>query len=133
MGALFPDPAANSEGTCLTLKTRVTLWSQARPNTQSNLCYFLASLTWDWLLFQMEHLKACAEIAAQRTINWQKFCIKDDGKRSSLGCTVTSVAAVYIKLRTGHWRYSCQQNTSQNFTVCLSKLGYRSTEQDSRL
>ncbi|KAB0396728.1 hypothetical protein E2I00_019849, partial [Balaenoptera physalus] len=26
----------------------------------------------------MEHLKACAEIAAQRTINWQKFCIKDD-------------------------------------------------------
>lgn len=27
---------------------------------------------------QMEHLKACAEIATQRTVNWQKFCIKDD-------------------------------------------------------
>lgn len=26
----------------------------------------------------MEHLKACAEIATQRTINWQKFCMKDD-------------------------------------------------------
>lgn len=31
--------------------------------------------------FQMEHLKACAEIAAQRTVNWQKFCIKDDCKQ----------------------------------------------------
>lgn len=29
-------------------------------------------------LVQMEHLKACAEIATQRTINWQKFCMKDD-------------------------------------------------------
>lgn len=29
---------------------------------------------------QMEHLKACAEIATQRTINWQKFCMKDDCK-----------------------------------------------------
>lgn len=29
-------------------------------------------------LLQMEHLKACAEIATQRTINWQKFCMKDD-------------------------------------------------------
>lgn len=28
----------------------------------------------------MEHLKACAEIATQRTINWQKFCMKDDCK-----------------------------------------------------
>jgi len=27
---------------------------------------------------QMEHLKACSEIATQRTINWQKFCMKDD-------------------------------------------------------
>lgn len=31
-------------------------------------------------LVQMEHLKACAEIATQRTINWQKFCMKDDCK-----------------------------------------------------
>lgn len=37
----------------------------------------------DWFPFQMEHLKACAEIAAQRTINWQKFCIKDDCKQCS--------------------------------------------------
>lgn len=39
-------------------------------------------LTWCLILphcaFQMEHLKACAEIATQRTVNWQKFCIKDD-------------------------------------------------------
>lgn len=39
-------------------------------------------LTWCSILslraFQMEHLKACAEIATQRTVNWQKFCIKDD-------------------------------------------------------
>lgn len=28
----------------------------------------------------MEHLKACAEISTQRTINWQKFCMKDDCK-----------------------------------------------------
>lgn len=34
-----------------------------------------------WFLLQMEHLKACAEIAAQRTTNWQKFCIKDDCKQ----------------------------------------------------
>ena len=26
----------------------------------------------------MEHLKACAEISTQRSINWQKFCMKDD-------------------------------------------------------
>lgn len=34
-----------------------------------------------WSLLQMEHLKACAETAAQRTANWQKFCIKDDCKQ----------------------------------------------------
>lgn len=33
-----------------------------------------------YLFLQMEHLKACAEIATQRTINWQKFCMKDDCK-----------------------------------------------------
>lgn len=48
----------------------------------------MASLTCDWPLFQMEHLKACAEIAAQRTINWQKFCIKDDCKPSFWVATV---------------------------------------------
>ncbi|KFO19168.1 E3 ubiquitin-protein ligase UBR4 [Fukomys damarensis] len=37
-----------------------------------------SSLQYDTLISLMEHLKACAEIAAQRTINWQKFCIKDD-------------------------------------------------------
>ena len=28
---------------------------------------------------QIEHLKACLEIATTRTINWQKFCQKDEG------------------------------------------------------
>ena len=27
---------------------------------------------------QIEHLKACAEVATQRTINWQRFCQKDE-------------------------------------------------------
>ncbi|XP_031761327.1 E3 ubiquitin-protein ligase UBR4 isoform X1 [Xenopus tropicalis] len=37
-----------------------------------------SALQYDTLINLMEHLKACAEIASQRTINWQKFCIKDD-------------------------------------------------------
>uniref|UniRef100_A0A8C2GSI0 Ubiquitin protein ligase E3 component n-recognin 4 n=1 Tax=Cyprinus carpio TaxID=7962 RepID=A0A8C2GSI0_CYPCA len=37
-----------------------------------------SALQYDTLISLMEHLKACAEIATQRTINWQKFCIKDD-------------------------------------------------------
>lgn len=37
-----------------------------------------SALQYDTLISLMEHLKACAEIAAQRTVNWQKFCIKDD-------------------------------------------------------
>uniref|UniRef100_A0A8C2Q0J9 E3 ubiquitin-protein ligase UBR4-like domain-containing protein n=1 Tax=Cyprinus carpio TaxID=7962 RepID=A0A8C2Q0J9_CYPCA len=36
------------------------------------------ALQYDTLISLMEHLKACAEIATQRTINWQKFCMKDD-------------------------------------------------------
>lgn len=41
--------------------------------------FILYFVTITWLHFlQMEHLKACAEIATQRTINWQKFCMKDD-------------------------------------------------------
>ena len=27
---------------------------------------------------QIEHLKACSEVASSRTINWQRFCNKDD-------------------------------------------------------
>ena len=27
---------------------------------------------------QIEHLKACAEVATQRTVNWQRFCQKDE-------------------------------------------------------
>ena len=27
---------------------------------------------------QIENLKACAEVATQRTINWQRFCQKDE-------------------------------------------------------
>uniref|UniRef100_A0A8D2L812 Ubiquitin protein ligase E3 component n-recognin 4 n=1 Tax=Varanus komodoensis TaxID=61221 RepID=A0A8D2L812_VARKO len=37
-----------------------------------------SALHYDTLISLMEHLKACAEIATQRTANWQKFCIKDD-------------------------------------------------------
>uniref|UniRef100_A0A8D2M8Y4 UBR-type domain-containing protein n=1 Tax=Zonotrichia albicollis TaxID=44394 RepID=A0A8D2M8Y4_ZONAL len=37
-----------------------------------------SALQYDTLISLMEHLKACAEIATQRTVNWQKFCIKDD-------------------------------------------------------
>nr|XP_033777630.1 E3 ubiquitin-protein ligase UBR4 isoform X4 [Geotrypetes seraphini] len=37
-----------------------------------------SALQYDILINLMEHLKACAEIASQRTVNWQKFCIKDD-------------------------------------------------------
>lgn len=37
-----------------------------------------SALQYDTLISLMEHLKACAEIAAQRTVNWQRFCIKDD-------------------------------------------------------
>ncbi|XP_064423992.1 E3 ubiquitin-protein ligase UBR4 [Latimeria chalumnae] len=37
-----------------------------------------SALQYDTLISLMEHLKACAEIASQRTVNWQKFCIKDD-------------------------------------------------------
>ncbi|KAM8927577.1 E3 ubiquitin-protein ligase UBR4 isoform 2-T2 [Pelodytes ibericus] len=37
-----------------------------------------SALQYDTLINLMEHLKACAEIASQRTVNWQKFCVKDD-------------------------------------------------------
>ncbi|XP_069467171.1 E3 ubiquitin-protein ligase UBR4 isoform X2 [Ambystoma mexicanum] len=37
-----------------------------------------SALQYDTLINLMEHLKACAEIASQRTANWQKFCIKDE-------------------------------------------------------
>jgi len=30
-------------------------------------------------LLQIEHLKACLEIATSRTINWQQFCQRDEG------------------------------------------------------
>lgn len=32
------------------------------------------------ILFQIEHLKACQEMAASRTLNWQKFCLQDQSK-----------------------------------------------------
>lgn len=46
-------------------------------------------------LLQMEHLKACAEIATQRTINWQKFCMKDD-------CTYCKINLVTARKTTPH-------------------------------
>ena len=33
--------------------------------------------------FQIEHLTACSEIATSHTVNWQKFCQKEDGKYTS--------------------------------------------------
>lgn len=35
-------------------------------------------LTYDVMVDLVEHLKACVEIAVNRTGNWQKFCIKED-------------------------------------------------------
>jgi len=37
-----------------------------------NICYLIT-------LLQIEHLKACLEIATSRTINWQQFCQRDEG------------------------------------------------------
>lgn len=37
----------------------------------------LISLSYDALISLIEHLKACSEIATNRTINWQKLCQKD--------------------------------------------------------
>nr|XP_006813905.1 PREDICTED: E3 ubiquitin-protein ligase UBR4 [Saccoglossus kowalevskii] len=36
------------------------------------------SLAYDTLISLIEHLKSCADIATSRTVNWQKFCQKDD-------------------------------------------------------
>ncbi|XP_054720473.1 E3 ubiquitin-protein ligase UBR4-like [Uloborus diversus] len=35
-------------------------------------------LSYDSLINMIEHLKACSDIATSRTINWQKFCQKDE-------------------------------------------------------
>ena len=37
----------------------------------------LINLSYDALISLIEHLKACSEIATNRTINWQKLCQKD--------------------------------------------------------
>ncbi|XP_022084216.1 E3 ubiquitin-protein ligase UBR4-like isoform X1 [Acanthaster planci] len=42
------------------------------------------TLPYDTLITLIEHLKACQEIAASRTLNWQKFCHKDETVLSSL-------------------------------------------------
>ncbi|XP_013777424.1 E3 ubiquitin-protein ligase UBR4-like isoform X2 [Limulus polyphemus] len=42
------------------------------------------SLPYDSLITLIEHLKACTEIATTRTINWQKFCLKDESVLSFL-------------------------------------------------
>lgn len=36
------------------------------------------------LLLQIEHLKSCLEVASTRTINWQKFCQKDESNNINL-------------------------------------------------
>lgn len=38
--------------------------------------WFILHILW---LLQIEHLKACSEVATSRTINWQRFCQKNDG------------------------------------------------------
>ena len=40
-------------------------------------------IVYNCVCFQIEHLTACSEIATSHTVNWQKFCQKEDGK--SLG------------------------------------------------
>ena len=35
------------------------------------------NLPYDTLLQLIEHLKACVDIASSRTVNWQKFCVKN--------------------------------------------------------
>jgi E3 ubiquitin-protein ligase UBR4 len=37
-------------------------------------------LSYDVLINLIEHIKACTEIATARTANWQKFCLKDQGR-----------------------------------------------------
>ncbi|XP_071821604.1 E3 ubiquitin-protein ligase UBR4-like isoform X2 [Apostichopus japonicus] len=42
------------------------------------------TLPYDTLIELIEHLKACQEMAASRTLNWQKFCLQDRTVLSSL-------------------------------------------------
>lgn len=42
------------------------------------------TLPYDTLIELIEHLKACQEMAASRTLNWQKFCLQDQTVLSSL-------------------------------------------------
>ena len=53
-----------------------------------------------FLFPQMEHLKACAEVATTRTSNWQKFCQKEESKWSHIGSIVYMqiINAKYILL-----------------------------------
>ncbi|GIX73745.1 e3 ubiquitin-protein ligase UBR4, partial [Caerostris extrusa] len=44
----------------------------------------MLSLSYDSLINMIEHLKACSDIATSRTINWQKFCQKDESILSFL-------------------------------------------------
>ena len=37
------------------------------------------ALPYDVLISLIEHVKACSEIATVRTVNWQKFCQKEEG------------------------------------------------------
>ncbi|CAH0393187.1 unnamed protein product [Bemisia tabaci] len=36
------------------------------------------SLSYDALVELVEHLKTCVEVATNRTVNWQKFCLKEE-------------------------------------------------------
>lgn len=78
-----------TSGSALQYDTLISLVSNRLAWEFTSLIFILFSLYFvtGFLFFlQMEHLKACAEIATQRTVNWQKFCMKDDCK-----CTISVV------------------------------------------
>lgn len=47
----------------------------SRSSSQSS--NIIISLSYDETIVMIEHLKACNEIASNRTSNWQKYCLKD--------------------------------------------------------
>lgn len=42
-------------------------------------CNTIISLSYDATIYLIEHLKACNETAANRTVNWQKYCLEEKG------------------------------------------------------
>jgi E3 ubiquitin-protein ligase UBR4 len=63
-----------NEGHCSQLSSPANLEAM-----QASLSPGSISMAYETRLTLIEHLKACAEIAASRTDNWQKFCLENDG------------------------------------------------------